>query len=95
MPIMDNSMIMRSVMICLSIAWNFLIGHYCYLNILLMIFRGNKRKPAIAIEYFRCNFFLLQYDDSFSVTVSEKDYFVLTSKRKLLKPKEEVTFTIF
>ena len=60
-----------------------------------MIFRGNKRKPAFAIEYFRCNVFFGQCNDSFSVTVSENNYFALTSKRKLLKPKEEVTFTIF
>ena len=56
-----------------------------------MISRGNKRKPAIAIEYFRYNNFAEENNDSFSVTVSENNY-IDTSKRKLLKPKEEVTF---
>ena len=56
-----------------------------------MISRGNKRKPAITIEYFRYNFFALQNNDSFSVTESENNYFD-TSKTNLLKPKEEVTF---
>ena len=77
MPIMDNSMIMHPVMICLSIAWNFLIGHYCYLNILLMIFRRNRRKSSIAMEYFRYEVFFGLDSDSFSVTVSENNYFAL------------------
>ena len=59
-----------------------------------MICRGNKGKPAIAIEYFRYNVFVEENNDSFSVTVSENNYFD-TSKRKLLKPKEEVTFYYF
>lgn len=56
-----------------------------------MISRGNKRKPAITIEYFRYNVFALKNNDSFSVTESENNYFD-TSKTNLLKPKEEVTF---
>ena len=52
-----------------------------------MICRGNKGKPAIAIEYFRYNVFVEENNDSFSVTVSENNYFD-TNKRKLL-------FTIF